>query len=450
VVDNVQYRLALLLPQSRMLLACRDGKGGLMLPSADVQAWARPAQQLVQLLKEKWNIESVLLNIFAENDSQPLLAALEVRTDGWQYEKEGFLCSVYSDLGQLVPIVAERDFLTAILEDRSPEEPFSRLGWIDEARKWIADALPERHLLFSEDVRQLNGGGRFALVRFATLEQRAYWLKATGEPNVREFAITTTLAQHFAEFLPPLVASRADWNAWVMEDSGIPLSSSLTCSNSIQASRSLGALQLETVHFANNLLLLGCIDARLGTLQSDSKYLFEYLEQVLEQQTSTKAPRIERSRLHELRSIVERAFCAMESLQIPDSLVHIDINPGNVLINSTRCVFTDWAEAGVGNPFLTFQIFTSALTQNPLTHGWIESIKAAYRKEWVRALSLSQIDSAFALAPILAIVSYFYGRGSWLQSERRNDPHVQSYSRALARHMDRAARVPALTEALCR
>jgi hypothetical protein len=51
--------------------------------------------------------------------------------------------------------------------------------------------------------------------------------------------------------------------------------------------------------------------------------------------------------------------------------------------------------------------------------------------------------------PLLAIFSYLYGRGTWLNSEERNDPHFEGYARSLARRMEREAQVPGLLEVLC-
>lgn len=449
MIDHSQYRLALLLPQSRMLLACCDGEKALTLPQVRIQTWTRPAQQLTQLLKEKWNLATVLLSIRDKDDSRAPLAVLEVRTNGWQFENDGLRNFRHGELEDPILTAAERDFLTAVLEDRTVDDPFSRLGWIDEAQRWIADTLPGRRLVFSDDVRQLNAGERFALIRFATFDGDAYWLKAAGSPNAHEFSITTTLARRLTKYLPPLVASREDWNAWVMEDAGAPLSESLTATNCLHAIRSLAALQLETIPHTDLLLKGGCIDSRLAVLRSNTKRIISFLQEAMEQQISSKVPSLSSSRLRDLGSTIEDVCWAMESLGIPDSLIHIDANPGNVLISGSRCVFTDWAEAGIGNPFLTFEVLSSALAEDANIQGWVDNLKAAYRETWAVALSPSQIDRAFGLAPLLAIVAYLYGRGTWLRSEQRNDPHVQSYARGLARLMDRAARVPQLTEALC-
>jgi aminoglycoside phosphotransferase (APT) family kinase protein len=140
----------------------------------------------------------------------------------------------------------------------------------------------------------------------------------------------------------------------------------------------------------------------------------------------------------------------MQELDVPNALIHNDINGGNILLRGTNCIFTDWAEACIGNPFLTFQHLCAQISRDSEHAGaWLPQVKHAYKKAWIECLTEAQIDLAFALMPILGITSYLYGRGTWLNSTRRDDQHFQSYSRSLARYMDRAARAPELLEALC-
>jgi hypothetical protein len=148
-----------------------------------------------------------------------------------------------------------------------------------------------------------------------------------------------------------------------------------------------------------------------------------------------------------MASILQDACFRMEALKIPDTLVHNDMNSGNILFRGTHCVFTDWCEIGVGNPFFTLQYL--CLLQPRGEHDWTPRLRELYRQCWLDLLSASQIEKGLELLPLLAILSYLYGRGSWLHSERRNDPHVESYARSLARHRDRAAQNPRLLEVQC-
>jgi aminoglycoside phosphotransferase (APT) family kinase protein len=137
----------------------------------------------------------------------------------------------------------------------------------------------------------------------------------------------------------------------------------------------------------------------------------------------------------------------MEALDIPDTLVHNDINFGNILFKGSRCVFTDWCEAGVGNPFLAFQYL--CLLQSPRHEDWRPRLKDIYKSFWLDCLTTSQIEQAFVLVPPLAVLSYFYGRGTWLNSPLRNNPDIESHARSLARHMDHAIQDSLLLEAIC-
>jgi thiamine kinase-like enzyme len=171
----------------------------------------------------------------------------------------------------------------------------------------------------------------------------------------------------------------------------------------------------------------------------------------MNQQTSTKVPRLNRHQLRELRVTLDKAYLRLQYLDIPDSLIHGDINPSNILLSVARCVFIDWNEGYIGNPFVTFEHFWNHVVR---TNQWIEAsathFRSLYKRQWIELLSESKIDQVSAIAPLLAIAAELHGRGDWLRSSRRFDFHFQGYARSLARHMDRAARSPEVREALCR
>lgn len=300
---------------------------------------------------------------------------------------------------------------------------------------------------FTGEQRQYNAGGGFALIRFDTRKGPAYWLKATGDPNRHEFHITEKLAELCPEFMPQRIAARADWNAWLMEDAGCPLDL-WTLTALEQAVYSMAMLQQRTIGRSNAFLAAGAFDQRLCVLRAHLAELFEYLDEAMARQTSTKVQPIEKRRLWEMARILQDACFRMEALGIPDTIVHNDINSGNILFNGRHCVFTDWCETAVGNPFLTFQ-HLCLLQPDDGEGDWIPRLRKSYAQCWLDRLSPHQIDLALMLARLLAVLSHLYGRGAWLRSSQRNERRVESYARALARHMDRAAQDPQLLEALC-
>jgi hypothetical protein len=376
---------------------------------------------------------------------------MEVRNSSWIFKDEGLRPIHLDSIGNASLGENERTIVLSILSnDASDRGPFAQIGWIRDAQQWIHDEVPEREIKFNDDILQFTAGGRFALVRFGTEEGLAYWLKAVGEPNRHEFQVTKALWERFPNHVPPIIAMRTDWNAWVMEEAGHPLSDSFTLPSIERTVVRLAELQRESIDHVQPLLAAGCFDLRVPVLAAHLREITEYLEDTMGFQRSKKVPAIEVRRLRELEHMLDQACSKMQELNVPDTLIHNDINSGNILLEGTKCVFIDWAEAAIGNPFFTFQHLCAQISRDSEhAEAWLPQVKHAYKEVWVGCLTEAQIDLAFAVMPILGIASYLYGRGTWLNSTRRDDQHFQSYSRSLARCMDRAARAPELLEALC-
>jgi len=134
----------------------------------------------------------------------------------------------------------------------------------------------------------------------------------------------------------------------------------------------------------------------------------------------------------------------VEALGIPDTLLHNDLNRANILFDGERCVIADWSEAGVGNPFLSFERLCRLSAGNP------RELRAIYSKVWLEHLDPSAIDEVYRLMPLLAMYAYLYGRGDWINHTSTVSLPFESCARSLARHMDRAAQSPVLLETLCR
>ena len=320
---------------------------------------------------------------------------------------------------------------------------------MNDAQEWIKSFVNDREVDFTDQIRQLNACGTFALVRFANKRGPAYWLKAVGEPNAHEFAVTLYLAQNCPGYLAKLVCARTDWNAWVTEEKGQPLPRPIPLCQVEQAVTRWAEIQTALVSKADELSGCGCIDQRVEVLQAHIDTLIAYLARAMERQTSTKVPRLGERRLRELGEMLQTACSSMRALDIPNSLIHNDLNSGNILFDGASCVFTDWSEAYVGNPFLVFQQLCALVSRDEDTSlPWVQRLRALYKSRWCDFLTDTQMDRAFALTPLLAVLSCLYGRGSWLKSSRREDPDFQGYARSLARYMDRAARNPQLLWAL--
>jgi hypothetical protein len=293
------------------------------------------------------------------------------------------------------------------------------------------------------NIEQWNAGAGFALFCAYSDDGRHYWLKATGEPNAHEFAITRCLWELCPDFVPKRVAVRTEWNAWLTEHAGDPLSDLPSAIDLASAARRMAQLQLLTIDETDELLAAGAFDQRLSLLRSHIDAVIAYLVEAMARQRSTKAAPLRRDRLLDLREILRDACFRLEAHGMPDALIHNDLNPGNILSDGAKYVFTDWSEAAVGNPFLTCE----RLCQLNRAHA--VSVRNVYRECWAHRLSAQSMDEAIALTPLLAIYAYLYGRGDWLGQTESPRPQFESYLRSLARHMDRAALDLSLLEIQC-
>ena len=448
VAQQDQYRIALLLPGSKtVLVEPRDGNP--RLPRIDVPRWTRIAEQLTKAIRDKWRLRSsILIDVLPGSPQTPACAVIEVFREESKPLAEGLVPLPLGALADSEVAAAERTTMRKILMGETAGcGPFSRLGWIEEAQEWIRVSAPHRAIEFS-DRQGSSVGGSSALVRFGTRRPPAYWLKATAA-GAQEYRVSTTLARLFPDFLPPVVAAREDWNAWVMEDAGRPLKETFTLAAIEQATHSLARLQVASADHVDALFAAGCFDQRMPTLNASIPKLIEYLEDAMARQTSTRVPPIKSKRLSELSTLLEVACECVQTLGIPDALIHNDMNAGNILFDGSRTVFTDWAEAYIGNPFFTFHHLQAHAIQADVSHAWASRIKTIYANYWGSLLSGCQVARALALCPPLAIASYLCGQDTFFELPSRKDLRAQSYARSLARHMDRAAQAPEFLEALC-
>jgi hypothetical protein len=444
-----EYRVLLAQPPTRQIFLAEEC-GKLRVPRVAIPKWARPAETLTEAVDKKWHVDAIVVDFLPGDSIQPDCAVLEIRQKDWR-ASNGDLIPVGADSAGVCGLSHRAEAaLREILQGKCGSRgPFSRLGWVDDAQEWIKSAITDRDVCFTNQTRQLNACGTFALVRFATKCGRAYWLKAVGEPNAHEFAVTTYLAEHCPTYLPKLVCARGDWNAWVMQEGGQSLERPLPLPRVEEVVTQMATVQTAFVGNTNDLLRCGCVDQRIEVLEAHVDQVITYLAEAMGLQTSTKVPRLSEARLRELAAILQAACSAMRALNIPDSLLHNDLNAGNVLFDESRCLFIDWAEAYVGNPFLIFPQLCSLISCSEDTSlTWVQRLKTLYKGRWSSLLTDSQVDRAFVLTPILAVLSHLYGRGSWLRSPLDEDSHIQGFRRSLARYMDRAAQSPDLLEVL--
>jgi hypothetical protein len=102
-------------------------------------------------------------------------------------------------------------------------------------------------------------------------------------------------------------------------------------------------------------------------------------------------------------------------------------------------VFTDWAQAGVGNPLVALDQLQQYLAQNQRLASWLPLIVRSYREQWRSRIADVQFDQALRSIRLLSIVTHLASRRQWFMSQYRHQPGLESYIRSLLRQMDKAA-----------
>jgi Phosphotransferase enzyme family len=449
-LDTVEYRVVLVDPVSRGVLA-REEDGSFCVLRVSIPPRTRAVRQVRAKLERSWGIAVVILDFLSagHNTSPCVVAELLMPSipTGFRVVSAGEIAS--EELAE-----PERTHLNRVLGD-DVTSPFSRIGWIDEAIAWV-EGVTGQQLRSKTSVEQHSAGGAFTLLRFPMADGHTYWLKATDVPNANERTLTALLSRLCGNCLPRFVAEKVDWNAWLTLEEAYGVSALPTEPDDVvrllgPAVESLAELQLKTVGLDQVLIDAGAFDQRLHVLRTDADELFAYVAEAMTFQTSTKVPRIETSRLQEIRTLFDEACRSAECFEMPSTILHGDMNLGNLVFARERCQLIDWCEGYVGHPFVTFQhLLLLNPIENPVVRASVDDVlKGIYRTAMHTVCDSRQMKEGLASMPLLAAASALYGRGDWLCSDARNAPGHYAYARTIGRHMDHAAQEPRLLEALC-
>jgi len=451
IPETFEFRVVLVDPTSYGLLAL-DTADGYRLPRVQIPRWLRPAQQLRKEIQATWGVRVMILDIVMAHRSS---ASCVIAESLMPVTSSDFKAIVAS---QLLPSeLSEREYADlALLLNGKTKDPFSHIGWIDHAIRWV-ESVTDRKVTSRNEIEQYNAGGAFALVHFPMTGGWDYWLKATGEPNRHEPAVTKLLSELGGGYVPDVIAWRPEWNAVLISGEArgvqeIPQEPRRAFELLEDAVESMAELQMMTEDHGLELLEAGAFDQGMDVLLKRAPELFDYLEEVAGLRASVKAPHLERRRIQEIRSIFEEICERSQILGIPETIVHGDMNPGNIITGRGHCQFIDWSEAYVGNCLVTLQhlLLLNRVEGADMRDFMNSVLKLKYRDVWLASYDSALFEEGFAYMPLLGAVSALYGRGDWLTSAERNDPRRQVYARTLALHMDRALCMPELEEALCR
>jgi hypothetical protein len=316
--------------------------------------------------------------------------------------------------------------------------PFARPGWFGELRSWVEEVIGPLGLQLKSSFSQLNASPSFSLIRLES-DGPAIWFKAVGAPNTREFPITVALAQLLSKYIPPVLATRPEWNGWLtLELEGTNLGDAPGTEPWMAVATALAKLQIDSIDKHAQLLSAGARDLRAAALSSILQPFLAVIAQLMEGQNKIPPVVLTRQELSTLGDQVQEAISVVEKLEIPDALGHLDINPGNIIISPNGCKFLDWAEAYIGQPFFSFEYLWEHFRRSVGADAALESqLVAAYAEPWQAVLSHDAVARVLPLMPMLAVFAYAAGTEAWSNPYNLRDSNIAGYLRGLTRRMKR-------------
>ena len=225
---EMEHWRVILLRQNASELLVFQTVSGLNLPRVDIPAHGRVAQSLNAQVKARWGLDVYSLyplpatNVSGATVPYHVIEALghetptphEARWISITDVKEG--CFV-----EFRDFAAVQTWIDNLARGNTNghRSPFEKPGWFPVLRSLIQEAIQAVPLTLSGGFLQLNASPCFSLIRFET-DSDAISFKAVGEPNLREYGVSQTLARLFPSYVPKILATKPEWHGWLMEDAG--------------------------------------------------------------------------------------------------------------------------------------------------------------------------------------------------------------------------------------
>jgi hypothetical protein len=431
------------------------------LPQIKIPRWQRAAENLTATLRETWGIDAVLVSSLEASaaESSSLQICYEIMEpcgpDAELPHGKKWLaidCLVKNSFRDHGDFHALRKAITQSIAyaQGTSRGPFGKLGWFPDLAQWVQEEIGGLGLRLTGKFRQLNACPTFSLIRFET-DGPAFWFKAVGAPNEREYPLTIALSRSFCRFLPEIIAIRPECNGWLAREADGPLLHECSDLAPWEAAASdLAELQIQSLGRSLYLLDAGARDLRGWPLAGLVQPFFQTMSELMERQTKMPPTPLSREEMQSLSAQVQDALTVLEETGIPTTLGHLDMNPGNVICSPSGCVFLDWAETFVGHPFLTFEFllehFRRAFGQG---HPQETQLVARYSFPWRVFFSERDIRRALDVAPLLAVFACAAGNDLWTNRKKLEEPRTAGYLRSLSRRMERESRALAERRVPC-
>jgi len=413
-----------------------------VLPRVDIFMQRRTARQLTAETKRIWGLETCFLFVLPSDSSQVSCAVMECvsRDEPVLNGTQWMSSDAAGEWAESSEAALIRYALAELASFVSGEKhgPFARPGWLKELLRWADSQTALLGLRTTGEFQQFSAGPTCSLLRLTT-QDGALWFKAAGELNAHELSITVRIAHRFPQHVPAILGVNTSWNGWLsMEAPGTPLDQLTLGSAWGRAAEELAELQIESIGKCSELIEAGCKDMRLIRVQEAIPPFLSRMNQFMRAQEQSFPAPLSGSELDSLGEGLSEAFSQLRSFGFPDTLGHLDCNPGNIVVSPDRCAFLDWAEACVTNPVITFEYLCRHLGRSGVEEPATEArIVAAYLRPWASLFSPEEFLQAITVASPVAVFVHAVASDKWRTLNPAANASVAGYYRSLTRMMFR-------------
>jgi Ser/Thr protein kinase RdoA (MazF antagonist) len=272
----------------------------------------------------------------------------------------------------------------APLPEKRP--PWARPGWFAEACGWLEESLAGVAVARNGSVEVVEQWALSSVLRCGTDDGPVY-LKAAFSIFSHEPALTQTLSARYPALVPDVLAVDVP-RAWMLMrelpgtqigDDGVERWN--------EAVAAIARVHRDWSGRHDELLPLGAQDRTLARLASEIRPTFEAVGIAADE-----------SMLSEL----ERRCEELAVGPLPQTLVHGDFHPWNVMIHGEDLRIFDWSDACVSHPLFDLPTFLERAEDEAAREALLQTYLAA----WVDVGSPEQLRAAYELSLPLAHVHH--------------------------------------------
>ena len=301
----------------------------------------------------------------------------------------------WQNTGELLEIIEPDEARTVVRRrlgrldgEPAPFEPaWARSGWFARTSSWMVERLTDAGFAPTEAPRLAYQGPLAAVLRARSNGQATY-LKCAAPAFGNEASITSVLARRTPDWVPAVIACEPTENWLLMHDHGGRTLDEGPEAAWIDAMPRVVELQRAWIGATDAIVIAGGQRRPIADLSSSVPSMLERNDL-----GGRLTPEIRESWTAAVPRLVD-ACDALTDLGLPDTLVHGDLHPGNIVLTSNQHVVVDWSDAAVGNPLVDLPTFLLRTKDRELRRRLWE----AYADGWDGILPLARRDAAAGLA----------------------------------------------------